>query len=167
MATAKKTTAAKAAKPAAKAVAAETGAAADDAQEQRADQVKASSTAEADTTTAAADGGDQHDDQAGADDATTEATALADRGKATAADGDPTEARPAPAVDDAALVPAVSAAPASAPGVGLYRVLSNLEHDLVLYAPGSVLQLSDDQAAPLLGHTVTPHSDQDTDETAG
>ena len=147
MATAKKTTAAKAAKPAAKSGAAETAAAADNAEEQRADQVEAASSAEADTT--------------------TEATAPADRGQATAADGDPTEARPAPAVDDAALVPTVSAAPASAPGAGLYRVLSNLEHDLVLYAPGSVLQLSDDQAAPLLGHTVTPHSDQDTDETAG
>lgn len=165
---AKKMTVAKTAKPAAKAVAAETAAAADAAEAQRGDQVETASTAAADTATAAANGGDQRNDQVGTDDATIEAsaTAMGDPGQATAA-GDATTAPPAAAVADMTQVLPGSADMASAPAVCSYRVLSNLEHDLVFYAPGSVLPLSDDQAAPLLGHTVTPHTDLDTDETAG
>lgn len=161
--------AAKAVRPATKAVAAKTTAAVDAAEAQRDDQVEAASTTEAEAA-AAADGGDQHDNQVGADTTTTEAiaTAVVDGGEATAAvDGDPATAPPAAAVVDAAQVRPVPLATASDLESHLYRVLSNLEHDLVLYAPGSLLQLSDDQAAPLLGHTVTPHADQDTDETAG
>lgn len=36
----------------------------------------------------------------------------------------------------------------------VYKVLSNLEHDQVLYAPGDEVELTEAEAAPLLNHTV-------------
>lgn len=53
-------------------------------------------------------------------------------------------------------VAAISAAvaPQGADQVKDYRVLSPLAHDQAHYAPGATVALTDQQAAPLLGHTV-------------
>lgn len=62
--------------------------------------------------------------------------------------------------DDGAAGAGAMDAPAnalSAPAAACaYRVLSNLEHDMVLYVPGDEITLDDVTAAPLLGHTVEP-----------
>ena len=57
----------------------------------------------------------------------------------------------APVVEPTPEVPARVVLP---PGVGTYRVLSALNHDLQDYPEGSEITLTVDQAAPLLGHTV-------------
>lgn len=46
---------------------------------------------------------------------------------------------------------------ATKPATQLYTVLGNLEHDGEPYAPGSPVELTDDQAKPLLDlQVVTP-----------
>lgn len=60
-------------------------------------------------------------------------------------------------------VKAEAAAPTAAPvpppadpsGKRWYSVVSPLDHDQELHAIGAELQLTEDQAKPLLGHTVT------------
>lgn len=42
-----------------------------------------------------------------------------------------------------------------APQVMAYTVISPLSHDQVWYAVGEEIELTDSQAAPLLGHTIT------------
>lgn len=54
----------------------------------------------------------------------------------------------------AALAAPPPAAPA-APDAADYLVVSPLDHDGTRYAPGSTIALTERQAAPLLGHTVT------------
>lgn len=59
-------------------------------------------------------------------------------------------------LSEALAVAAISAAvaPQGADQVKNYRVLSPLAHDQAHYAPGATVALTDQQAAPLLGHTV-------------
>ena len=44
----------------------------------------------------------------------------------------------------------------ASPKPQVYIVISPLEHDGDQFAPGATIELTDAQAAPLLGHTVTP-----------
>ena len=49
------------------------------------------------------------------------------------------------------------AAQAAAKGTSkTYKVISPLNHDLEDYAPGDQVELTEAEAAPLLGHTVKP-----------
>jgi hypothetical protein len=46
--------------------------------------------------------------------------------------------------------------PTAAADAAHYNVVSPLEHDGTLYSIGSDVVLTEQQAAPLLGHTVVP-----------
>lgn len=54
------------------------------------------------------------------------------------------------------MATAAKKAGAAAPTTSTYTVISPLEHDLELYAVGKEVELTEAQAAPLLGHTVQP-----------
>ncbi|MEY2686664.1 MAG: hypothetical protein RL375_862 [Pseudomonadota bacterium] len=75
-------------------------------------------------------------------------SALAAATAAAASAADPTDQA------GKALAESPNAAPA-APATADYLVVSPLDHDGTRYAPGSTIALTERQAAPLLGHTVT------------
>lgn len=59
------------------------------------------------------------------------------------------------------MATASKAAQAAAKGtLKTYEVISPLQHDLESYAPGDPIELTDAQAAPLLGHTVKPAAEK-------
>lgn len=135
--------------------------------QQPAQQPDATSAPAADAT-----GDELHDDQAaGGAASSADANVALDGGQPDAADGGQSDAAPLrPAAEQAMPATALIAAVEASGGavVQQYLVVSNLEHDLVLYAPGDTLPLTDKQAEPLLGHTVVLHTGRsNTEETTG
>lgn len=126
-------------------------------------------TAQAADTGSQLPGGAEATSAAGAAD-TASATAAVDSGALAGADtpagalGEATSSAelnttqaPTPGDLDAAMRAMVQAGDELAPK--RYRVVSPLEHDQKRYDIGAPVQLSDDQAKPLLGHTVVLATD--------